>query len=117
LAATVTRKDGHDPIIFLQCGPIRYRVDAKKQAASRPFSQRVVLRRTAFHSARLAAGTASSIQGLYALMAQDEKRNAMIFEDCSPRWRRDARRSSSRNASDHLQAIAERLSKFATSSS
>jgi hypothetical protein len=34
------------------------RVDAKKQAASRPFSQRVVLRRTAFHSARPAAGTA-----------------------------------------------------------
>jgi len=24
LSATVTRKDGHDPIIFMQCGPIRY---------------------------------------------------------------------------------------------
>ena len=37
LSATVTRKDGHHPIIFMQCGPVRYRVDARKQAASRPF--------------------------------------------------------------------------------
>jgi superfamily II DNA or RNA helicase len=32
LSATVTRKDGHHPIIFMQCGPVRYRVDARKQA-------------------------------------------------------------------------------------
>ena len=37
LSATVTRKDGHHPIIFMQCGPIRHRVDARKQAALRPF--------------------------------------------------------------------------------
>jgi hypothetical protein len=39
LSATLTRKDGHHPIIFMQCGPIRYRADAKKQAAARPFDQ------------------------------------------------------------------------------
>ena len=27
LSATVTRKDGHHPIIFMQCGPLRYRVN------------------------------------------------------------------------------------------
>ena len=37
LSATVTRKDGHHPIIFMQCGPVRYRVDAKKQAGLQPF--------------------------------------------------------------------------------
>ena len=26
LSATVTRKDGHHPIIFMQCGPVRYRM-------------------------------------------------------------------------------------------
>ena len=36
LSATVARKDGHHPIIFMQCGPIRHRVDAKQQAAARP---------------------------------------------------------------------------------
>ncbi len=37
LTATPTRKDGHHPIIFMHCGPIRYRDDAKKQAEKRPF--------------------------------------------------------------------------------
>ena len=50
LSATVTRKDGHHPIIFMQCGPIRYHVDAKKQAAARPFSHRVVIKRTTFRA-------------------------------------------------------------------
>ena len=113
LSATVTRKDGHHPIIFMQCGPIRYRVDAKKQAASRPFSQRVVLRRTAFHSARLATDTAPSIQGLYALIAQDEKRNAMIFEDVLSALEAGRSPVIITERKDHLQAIAERLSKFA----
>lgn len=40
LTATATRKDGHHPIIFMQCGPIRYKVDAKKQALLRPFDHR-----------------------------------------------------------------------------
>ena len=38
LSATVTRKDGHHPIILMQCGPIRHRADARKQAAMRPFT-------------------------------------------------------------------------------
>ena len=29
LSATVTRKDGHHPIVFMQCGPVRHRVDAE----------------------------------------------------------------------------------------
>ena len=28
LSATVTRKDGHHPIVTMQCGPVRHRVDA-----------------------------------------------------------------------------------------
>ena len=40
LSATVARKDGHHPIIFMQCGPVRFRVDAKSQAATRSFGRR-----------------------------------------------------------------------------
>jgi superfamily II DNA or RNA helicase len=50
LSATLARKDGHQPIIFMQCGPVRYRVDAKKQAAARPFTHRVFVRPTGFRS-------------------------------------------------------------------
>lgn len=48
LTATPTRKDGHHPIIYLQCGPIRYQVDAKVQAEKRSFSHAVVPRFTTF---------------------------------------------------------------------
>lgn len=44
LTATTTRKDGHHPIIFMQCGPIRYKVDAKKQALLRPFNHKVIFK-------------------------------------------------------------------------
>jgi hypothetical protein len=37
LSATVARKDGHYPIIFMQCGPVRHQVNARASAASRPF--------------------------------------------------------------------------------
>ncbi len=47
LSATVTRKDGHHPIIFMHCGPVRYRVDARQQADIRAFSLQVIVRPTA----------------------------------------------------------------------
>ena len=37
LSASITRKDGHQPIIFMQCGPVRYRVNARQQAALAAF--------------------------------------------------------------------------------
>lgn len=112
LSATVTRKDGHHPIIFMQCGPIRYRVDAKKQAAARPFSHRVVVKRTAFRAERQNAD-ATSIQELYSLLARDTARNDMIFNDVLSAL--EARRSPVviTERKDHLETIAERLTKFA----
>ena len=48
LSATVTRQNGHHPIIFMQCGPVRFRVDDREQAASRSFTHKVIVRRTDF---------------------------------------------------------------------
>ena len=48
LTATPQRKDGHHPIIMMQCGPIRFRVDAKAQALTRPFRHVVIPRLTNF---------------------------------------------------------------------
>ena len=52
LSATVARKDGHHPVIFMQCGPVRHRVNARAQAASRPFEHFVLVKPTAFLSKR-----------------------------------------------------------------
>ena len=48
LSATVARKDGHHPIIFMQCGSIRYQVDDRQQSAQRPFDHKVIIRPTNF---------------------------------------------------------------------
>ena len=34
LSATVTRKDGRHPIVIMQCGPLRHRVNPKEQVAA-----------------------------------------------------------------------------------
>jgi hypothetical protein len=53
LSATVTRKDGHHPIIFMQCGPLRHHVNAREQAAARPFEHSVLVRPTGFRALRV----------------------------------------------------------------
>lgn len=82
LSATVTRKDGHHPIIFMQCGPIRYRVDPRLQAAKRPFQHRVFVRITEFRmSDEILVANRLSIQEVYRALSKDESRNALIVED------------------------------------
>jgi superfamily II DNA or RNA helicase len=82
LSATVTRKDGHHPIIFMNCGPIRFRVDHRQQAAARPFHHRVITRPTNFKLSRtLMSMESPSIQEIYSALIADEGRNKMIVRD------------------------------------
>ncbi len=76
LSATPVRKDGHHPIIFMQCGPIRYLVDAKSQAEKRDFAHFVIPRFT-----RTRLPNANGIQDLYAGVIGNERRNALIISD------------------------------------
>lgn len=48
LTATPVRQDGHHPIIFMHCGPVRYKVDAREQAEKRPFEHYIIPRFTPF---------------------------------------------------------------------
>ncbi len=82
LSATVVRKDGHHPIIYMNCGPIRYKVDPRKQAASRPFTHKVITRKTAFNLPLTRVGTDSlKMHDLYDALSVDGKRNQMIVDD------------------------------------
>jgi len=113
LSATVTRKDGHHPIIFMQCGPVRYRVDARKQAAARPFDHKVAFRRTEFRFARSGPDEKPTIQELYAKLAQDPARNDLIFNDILAVLEAGRSPVVITERKDHLDALANRLSKFA----
>jgi superfamily II DNA or RNA helicase len=48
LTATPQRRDGHQAVTEIQLGPIRFRVDAKSQAARRPFEHKLIVRETRF---------------------------------------------------------------------
>jgi superfamily II DNA or RNA helicase len=79
LTATPIRKDGHHPIILMQCGPIRFRESAKKQAAARPFEHAVITRYTNFRMVTESANM--KIQDIYAALVLDKDRNELIFND------------------------------------
>ena len=113
LSATVTRKDGHHPIIFMQCGPVRYRVDARKQAAARPFAHKVVFRQTGFCRSLDETDGRPSIQSLYGQIARDADRNDLIFDDVLTALEAGRSPVVITERKDHVAELADRLSRFA----
>jgi superfamily II DNA or RNA helicase len=82
LSATVARKDGHQPIVFMQCGPVRYKVSDLAQAAKRPFDHKVVVRPTSFRlPPHLQNAESTGIQDIYTALVQDDRRNRLIVDD------------------------------------
>jgi len=64
LTATPTRKDGHHPIIYMQCGPIRFNLSARKMTETNPFEHWVIPRVTEFQMPR--ENPDVTIQDIYA---------------------------------------------------
>jgi superfamily II DNA or RNA helicase len=113
LSATVARKDGHHPIIFMQCGPVRHKVDARVQAAERGVRHRVRDRPTKFElPLSLASVERPSMPAIYAALAQDSHRNDLIFDDVLQAL--EARRSPIvlTERKDHLDYLQNRFSSF-----
>jgi superfamily II DNA or RNA helicase len=80
LSATPVRKDGHHPIIFMQCGEIRYRDDAKKQAENRPFEHYIIPRFSSMMNLNHFTRDIT-INDLYAAITTDIYRNQIIIDD------------------------------------
>lgn len=82
LSATITRKDGHHPIIHMNCGPIRYKVNEKKRADSRPFQHQLIVRRTSFRlPITMPQKESLTISEIYSMLINDAERNKTIIED------------------------------------
>jgi len=81
LSATVTRKDGHHPIIFMQCGPVRYSVTARQGVATHPFDHQVIFCETGFKLPQCLESKDPKIYEIYEALLRDETRNNQIFED------------------------------------
>lgn len=109
LSATLTRKDGHHPIIFMQCGPVRYKVDDRKQARERPFQHQVVIRDTKLKLPDHLQDEDVTIHDIYELLMTDEKRNDMMVDDIvkAIKMRRSPVVITERK--EHLKILYERL--------
>ena len=81
LTATPKRKDGHHPIIPMYLGPIRYRVDAREQAARRPFDHLMIPRFTGTEFPSPKEGELFGIAEYYKRIAEDDLRNHLIATD------------------------------------
>jgi superfamily II DNA or RNA helicase len=110
LSATVTRKDGHQPIIFMQCGPVRYKVNDRDQADKRPFDHKVIVRPTRFqlpfHLQNIAI---QSIQEVYSSLEKDNDRNQMIVEDVVAAIQANRFPVLLTERREHLETLAELL--------
>lgn len=76
LTATPTRKDGHHPIIYMQCGPTRLSMSARTMTETTPFEHRVIPRHTEFRTATEV--TDITIHDIYSALVGDTGRNEMI---------------------------------------
>ena len=81
LSATVARRDGHHPIILMQCGPGRYRVEPKAHALQHGIEHHVVLRDTAFRLPAAVGEGRPPITAVYRALAGDAARTGQIVED------------------------------------
>ena len=110
LTATVTRKDGHHPIMFLHCGPIRHRADQPVQYIGRSFSRRVIVRPTGFRaSGDPAPDPRVEFQRLCGQLIADPERNAAICRDVVDGVRDGRSPLVLTERVDHLDDLAGRL--------
>jgi very-short-patch-repair endonuclease len=110
LSATVTRKDGHHPIIFMQCGPVRHRVDARRQAEARPFSHHVIVRPTGFRSlAEPDPDRRLEYQNLCAELMRCAPRNKMIRDEVLAALREGRSPLILTERTEHIETFAELL--------
>jgi superfamily II DNA or RNA helicase len=110
LTATPTRKDGHHPIIFMQCGPIRFNVSAREAAERSPFRHLVLPRHTGFRMPPEV--TDLRIHDAYAALVTNEERNQQIVADIVQAVREGRTPLVLTNRTDHLERLASGLSEI-----
>jgi len=109
LTATPVRKDGHHPVILMQCGPIRFNVSSKKQAANSGVQHQVIPKFTEFTVPP--EWTDIGIQDIYAALVNDDQRTDLIVADVVKAIEDGRVPLLLTERTDHLLLFVERLSR------
>jgi superfamily II DNA or RNA helicase len=123
LSATITRKDGQQPIVFMNLGEPRYTVH--RQTAR--FIQKAIPRYTGFHlpepvaasalggndgEPQTIAGTPLEIQELFKLLWTDTDRNRVILQDIAAAHAQGREILILSERIDHLALLADSLGAY-----
>jgi len=102
LTATPIRRDGHQPIIFMQCGPIRH-------SAGRPETAPAQLEVWTKYLPAPEIAPDSPIQDIFRILANDAARNRYIAEDVLASYREGRKILVLTERTDHLPLLQEAL--------
>ena len=106
LTATPIRKDGQQPIIFMQCGPIRFSADAKSQIAMQSFDRYLIPRFTSYRSI---TEDKQTITAMYQSLSEDTVRNDLIVKDICKVVDSGRTPILLTNRTSHVTLLAEKL--------
>ena len=109
LTATPVRKDGHHPIILMQCGPIRFNVSSKKQASASALQYEVTPRLTEFTVPP--EWNDIGIQDIYTALVHDDQRSDLIVSDVVGAIEDGRFPLLLTERTDHLEILFERLAR------
>jgi superfamily II DNA or RNA helicase len=113
LSATLTRKDGHHPIVFMQCGLIRYQVSAKQQALARPFDHVVIQCFTEFTIPEILENQGQiAIHAIYQALMENEVRNQLILADIRQALTEGRSPIVLTERKEHVSLLAEHIRDF-----
>lgn len=109
LTATPYRRDGHQPIITMQCGPVRYKITSSKNNNELSLRHRLIMRITNF-SCPWSDG--DKIHNLWPLLISDEERNQMIFDDILNALNEKRSPIVLTERKEHLETLKQKLQNF-----
>jgi superfamily II DNA or RNA helicase len=104
LTATPIRRDGQQPIIFMQCGPIRYKADFSADA---PHDLAVLPH---FRDARINVPADAGIQDVFRQLANEASRTAAISSEVATAYQAGRKVLVLTERTEHVTAIASALS-------
>jgi len=100
LTATPIRRDGHHPIIFMQCGPIRYKAT---RGTSTITSMKIIAKQFSVPLMPDGAG----IQDVFHILIRDDARNSRIVDDISLAYQRGRKILVLTERTEHLEMLAK----------
>ena len=107
LSATLTRKDGQHPIVLMNLGPVRYAVNAKKQAEERHIKHSVIVRSTGFVLSLNSEKPA--IQDVFREIWSSNARNEMVLQDLMTAYREGRQILMLTERTEHIQWFYETM--------